>query len=399
MKVLLFVLGFPESDSPNQGVFNLNAARALSEYVDLEVLHLRMWKPGRPTFREVEEQEKFRHYVIAVPMLPVFGSRNLFSMLTLLDGFIVKQYGYRFLAERLKNADLIHSVGASFCGIVASAWTQQFQLHHVLQIIGADVNSELDLLTKYSGGRKWARSVHGVSANSRDLKQKFQRFFPDTPNMEVIYRGVNLDRFKPAEPQNQHSSFRFLFLGGLPKYPEVMFGRNRKGGITLMEAWKSVEINDCMRNCELIFAGTDSDCMLAQEWKNSLSFPDRVALRGKVHPDDIPDLLHSADIVLVPSLMEGLPNTAMEACACAKPVLGCRIGGVSEVVEDKVSGLLVTAADAEALSEALVFSAENPDTLKNYGAAARRRMEEYFDSRNFAPKLVKLYDRAMQQPV
>jgi glycosyltransferase involved in cell wall biosynthesis len=95
-----------------------------------------------------------------------------------------------------------------------------------------------------------------------------------------------------------------------------------------------------------------------------------------------------ADVVAVPSrLPEALGRVAIEAMAHGRPPLVARIGGLSEVVEDHVSGWVVPPNDVTALARTLTGILTMPDTWRSYGAAARARFETTFAAPAIARQL------------
>ena len=105
------------------------------------------------------------------------------------------------------------------------------------------------------------------------------------------------------------------------------------------------------------------------------------------HADPAP-LYRWADVVVVPSrLPEALGRVAIEAMAHRRPPLVARIGGLPEIVEDRVSGWIVTPNDAAALARTLSEIATRPETWCAYGAAARARFEATFAAPAIARQL------------
>jgi glycosyltransferase involved in cell wall biosynthesis len=89
---------------------------------------------------------------------------------------------------------------------------------------------------------------------------------------------------------------------------------------------------------------------------------------------DIPKWMNACDVLCLPSLSEGLPNVALEAMACGLPVVASRVGGVPEIVEHGVNGLLVPPADPHALAAAL-----REALTRRWDRWAIRRSVERFD--------------------
>jgi glycosyltransferase involved in cell wall biosynthesis len=104
-------------------------------------------------------------------------------------------------------------------------------------------------------------------------------------------------------------------------------------------------------------------------------------------------LLHAADVVVLPSLTEGLSNIVLEAMATNLPVVGTRIGGLREQIEDGITGLLVAPRDADALAQALTTVLRDPDLRAKLGGAARVRVEQRYSSTSMVDAYEGLYER------
>ena len=150
-----------------------------------------------------------------------------------------------------------------------------------------------------------------------------------------MYRGVNLEAYHPVGPViaaiADRPPTRFLYLGGFPPYPGSPHKANTKGGETLLKAWETAEEPLASAGACLCIAGPDSDAASVAAWRAGLKRPDRVHLAGTLDPEAVPAYIRSSDVVLVPSLQEGLPNVATEASACGRPVFGSDVGGIPEV--------------------------------------------------------------------
>jgi glycosyltransferase involved in cell wall biosynthesis len=103
-------------------------------------------------------------------------------------------------------------------------------------------------------------------------------------------------------------------------------------------------------------------------------FIDRIIVRAAVSAEDMPVLYGEHDILVFPSLMEGLPNVLLEAMASGMPVVTTETCGMPDVVEDEFNGLLVQPADAAALERAISRLAESEELRRRLGEAARESM-------------------------
>ncbi len=108
---------------------------------------------------------------------------------------------------------------------------------------------------------------------------------------------------------------------------------------------------------------------------------------------DIPPILNASDIFVLASLWEGNPMSVQEAMASGLPVIGTRVGGVPELVEDGISGLIVPPNDEHALVRALQTLINQPDLRKQMGERALQRARTHFDIRNTVRAYETLYEQ------
>lgn len=133
--------------------------------------------------------------------------------------------------------------------------------------------------------------------------------------------------------------------------------------------------------------GLAKELKLGPEWVTFLGFR-----------KDVPDLLAGVDFFVLPSRMEGLPLSILEAMARGLPVVVTPVGGVPEVVTDSVHGILVPVDDPRALAEAIGRLAESPELCKRLGEEGKRRVEEDFSFDRMAEKYEDLYMRVLATP-
>ena len=109
------------------------------------------------------------------------------------------------------------------------------------------------------------------------------------------------------------------------------------------------------------------------------------------HVDDMPSLLRSVQVVVLPSYREGLPKGLIEAAACGLPLVTTDVPGCREVVTDGVDGLLVPVKDANALAAAILRLQGDADLRRRLGAAARVKAEQEFDERIVVGRTLAVY--------
>jgi len=112
---------------------------------------------------------------------------------------------------------------------------------------------------------------------------------------------------------------------------------------------------------------------------------------------DVPDILRDVDIVVHPSLTEGLSNVILEAMAGCIPVVATRVGGNPELVEDGRTGFLVPVENSEEIANAICRLLDQPEMAHAFGERARRRVVDEFSIDRMLSKTEALYLRLLEQ--
>jgi N-acetyl-alpha-D-glucosaminyl L-malate synthase BshA len=160
----------------------------------------------------------------------------------------------------------------------------------------------------------------------------------------------------------------------------------------LLESVARIQPRDSFRL--LILAGADFSPFSSEVRRLGLS--DRVIVREQV--SDIEDYLQAADIGLFTSDLESFCLSILEAMCFACPSVATAVGGVPEVVESGVSGLLVPAGDAGALARAVESLIADPALRARLGAAAKVRAKALFSADTIVARYVRLYRRVCSAP-
>lgn len=143
----------------------------------------------------------------------------------------------------------------------------------------------------------------------------------------------------------------------------------------------------------LLLAGDGPDRAALVRLAGELGITERVQFIGWV--EDLPRFYATVDLFALSSLNEGTPVAAIEAMAAARPVVSTDVGGVADVVEAGVSGLLVRARDPEAFAGALVQLARDPARRQRMGAAARAHAATRYSHVRLVDELERVYVEAL----
>ncbi|HEY8551224.1 MAG TPA: glycosyltransferase [Vicinamibacterales bacterium] len=110
---------------------------------------------------------------------------------------------------------------------------------------------------------------------------------------------------------------------------------------------------------------------------------------------DVLSLMKTFDVFVMPSITEGLGTSVLDALACRRPVVASRVGGIPEVVEDGVTGLLVPPRDPDLLAEAIVRLLQDRELADRLASTGRQRVEERFTAERMVEETVAVYRRLL----
>ncbi len=108
--------------------------------------------------------------------------------------------------------------------------------------------------------------------------------------------------------------------------------------------------------------------------------------------DDVLDLVNAFDIFLVTSVHEGVPMSVLEAMAMRKTVVSTAVGGIMEIIEDNVSGLLADPGSPDALADHCLTVLEDRELRSNIGRNAERRIAQEFSTDRLRNRVLRLYE-------
>jgi len=178
---------------------------------------------------------------------------------------------------------------------------------------------------------------------------------------------------------------------GLPAGPlAVCVGQlaREKGHLYLLAAW--AQVRERVSDATLVLVGDGPLRAELEAAARRYGVADRVRFLGRRH--DAHRLAGCADLCVLASLTEGMPNALLEAMAAGRAVVATRVGGIPDLVEDGHTGLLVPPAQPAALAEALVALLLDPARRAQLGEAGRRRAQERFATERVTAEVTTTYD-------
>ena len=210
-------------------------------------------------------------------------------------------------------------------------------------------------------------NVDAFIAPSHFMKESIAHRVPDE-RIKLLYNGVDTNAVRESESDDGY----VLFLGRLVR---------EKGLEALLKAHANSSLG-----WRLVVAGTGSLGDILQAQYSSSDFV------GYLDGDALKKMIDRAAVVVVPSeWYENCPMSVLEAMAYGKPVVGSRMGGIPELVEDGVTGLLFEAGNVNELTSVLDRLMSSTELRKQMGKAARQRVETEFSLDKHNAGLLKIY--------
>lgn len=375
IKLLLVVTGMPDVNGNGGSQFNLSYLNALIQRdVQVTVLHLRSISPKRKLYEE-KEINGVRRITVSC-FTPPLKQLAKARFLPLVFRAILK--------GKFITYNIIHGVGGGTV-VASSIMSTRGNVPFLLQFIGGDVNNNLSIDIK---NRQYVEAIFKANLivfNSKKLESDFFAKTGIKVSSQVIYRGVDLNVFSFNYPVT--SEMRILFLGGVPNH-------NEKGAFTMAELCNKILMTPIFKNkISIKLGGPDIQKVLPFIGDIEKSNID-IQVLGAIGRDDVVRHMKESNIVIIPSVSEGMPNVLFEAMASGNIVIATRVGGIPELIENGVNGFLIENQSYEKIIEVLINLEKNSDNI-SIAMAARKKIEQYsYD--NFVSDYISKYNHFLK---
>ncbi len=291
--------------------------------------------------------------------------------------------GRRYLAEALALADKAEKLGLHHLH-AHSARTPAFVAMLASLISGAPYSFTAHAQDMSAAGPPavlWRRqlrharfAVTVAEANARHITRTLGR--RAAMKMRLLYSGVDLEATRPSLER---------FRAPIPKILCVSRLVEKKGVDVLIDALDMIGRQERRFACSIVGEGAQEIELKRRVVKAGLE--DRVEFTGSLSHQELIRRLRAADALVLPSRLatdgdrDALPVILLEAMAAGIPCVVTPAGGISEIVRDSETGLVVEPEDAGALGAALLRLLEDAELRRRLGDGGRRRAEQMFDLR------------------
>ncbi|WP_273222485.1 glycosyltransferase [Geosporobacter ferrireducens] len=256
------------------------------------------------------------------------------------------------------------------------------------------INDDIKLSADFE--KKLLELSKGIISISDNIKQTISSLYNinlDNEKNTTIYLGLDDIAYDTASSED-NGEINILFVGRLER---------RKGVHVLLEAIPEILQNN--PNVKINLVGNDEilnekgmtykDEFIKKHGKQE--YATRVRFLGKVDENELMEQYKSCDIFVAPSLYESFGIVFLEAMRFAKPVIGCKAGGMQEIIIDGETGLLAEPNNKESLVSCLNALIEDKEFRRNLGIKGQERFKEAFTQEKMVERTIELYKHILSR--
>jgi glycosyltransferase involved in cell wall biosynthesis len=221
-------------------------------------------------------------------------------------------------------------------------------------------------------------------STSKEIDAVTRDLLPSARTLPIV-NGIDTELFKPVAGSLTRSDDQFVIV-----CPRRLVEKN---GVEFLV--RAVPLLADRLNVRVYIAGDGPLRDYLKGLARDLGVAERIVFMGSVENQRMPSVFASADLVVVPSLIEATSIAALEAMACEKVVAASRVGGLPEIIDDRV-GVLFESGSPEAIAFAVAAFAARPDKAA-LGRAARRRVEANWSIAQMADVHERVYREELER--
>lgn len=331
------------------------------------------WQPGRATFnkQQVEHLSKFYNIYVLVPVywttwlrnrkcsdeINVGGIRVEYFVCFYIPGFArslnaIFMY-FSIISQKRKwlnsvNAKCLFLSWAYPDAVAGTLVAKLLKLPTIIKVHGNDVNVQTTYLLRWLQ-IKWAfKNSKFIISVSKTLKKVLIDKGITEEQIQVVYNGVDKHKFCYIDSKTSRKEL------GLNKDKKILIYvgnlKKSKGVLDLLSAF--ISLKNTLPELSLYYIGVGEEESQLQNMITKSNIGNRVKLLGAMPHDKLPLWYCASDILCLPSYNEGLPNVVLESMSCGTPAVATRVGGIPEILDDKV-GVLVEPGEPMDLADGI----------------------------------------------
>jgi glycosyltransferase involved in cell wall biosynthesis len=367
-KILVITMLYPDSGNPHFGIFIRREVESLADHFSQKIIVPRPWVPSqgiRPFFKTDRQFDRVRNIeVLYTPYFPLPGA--LFQPVKGLWFFLFTIGLIKKLRKKF-DFDMIHAHNVYPEGFCASLIKKCFKKSLIISCRGNDLHKLPDNVLLRPMIQYALNRADGIITVSKSLSRKAVDLGADPKKISVMPKGVDTHVFKPMSQADTRKTLN------LPLDKTIVLSVGwlipRKNPYSFVNILKSYTPAD-RNNFLFVWIGEGP---LQSEMGNDIRrnhLEDCVLFVGRKNPDEVAAWMNAADIFMLVSFSEGMPNVLYEAMACATPVIASNVDGAAEILQHMKTGILVAPDDYSQMAEMVRRLGDDPlfrDTLGKEG--------------------------------
>ena len=330
-------------------------------------------RAGNPIASELERLG------LPVDLIPISNLRQPFNLIHILR--YLRFHRPQLLHTQLEFADILGTVAAKILGIPCVSTV------HTLDVFPEKKTAWGRMKLRWFLLGTFCDRVIAVSEKTR-LHYVQSGGLP-RDKVITLYNGVDISRFKNMDATQTAKLKQALQL---PLHGKIIITvavlREPKGIQFMIRALPTI-IEQCP-DVHYLIVGDGVHRPALSDLVAALAIKNHVTFAG--HRTDIPELLGCCDIFVLPTLKDALPTVVIEALAAEKPIIASDVGGVPEIIENGVNGLLVEPGDPSKLTEACLRLLKDTELTKHIILAGSETVQKRFNIDLQIEQLSRMYE-------
>lgn len=344
----------------------MNSDKNKQSLVIISNLYPLPWEPNRATFNRQQFAQLDNKFTKSVLVPIAFADwishkkeLKQTENLRYVPYFYLPKFGRRFYSAMMFASIMLHSglwlmrkkpkkifASWSFPDAVAASWISKlFNCDFYFKVHGSDINLHGKVPARAKQIVNASKRALGILSVSQALANEMIAMGVNKEKIHVIYNGVDHQKFQIQHAISKEKNDDYiLYVGNLKK---------EKGVIELLKGFAA--ISEKHPTLKLLYAGPGHLRSEISSQAQYLAISDKVVLLGSVDHSQLPKLISQARVLALPSYNEGVPNVVLEAMACGIPVLVSNVGGIPEVVDEKICGKIISAKSDLAVASGLAY--------------------------------------------
>jgi len=292
---------------------------------------------------------------ISIRRTPFFGKNLIGWVLTTIFSLMV------FLRSS-KKADLVH--GHDIASILPCMFAKIFQNKPFVLTLHSSHFIKVSNKIMFKRYLRWGiKRADYVFAASKEIKNIAQDLVSGK-KIEALTNPVDTELFSPKrKPAIDKNRDEYLLV-----CPRRLVEKN--GVHFLIEAMPKISPR---KNVRLMIVGDGPLRQMIEKRLKELNIKEKVIFLGSVPNEKMPGILISADLIVIPSLMEATSIAALESMACGKAIAASRVGGLPEIIDEDV-GFLMDPGNPDDIAQKINLALKDINLLKKKGKVARERV-------------------------